>query len=132
MPTKIEPVEFAYRWNEGGTFLALCSFFDRSPASCLAYAGTLRHKGHELRHRPEEVTDERNNVYLPSQEQIRIDCLKIREKRGMTPRTAFHTELSHPDGKNYRHYPKREINERVSIKKLLKSHRKLDPYSDEV
>ncbi len=126
MPTTINPIEFAYQWNEGGTFLALCAFFDRSPASCLAYAGTCRHKGFELRDREEETTGDRNQVYLPSQEHIRIECLKIQQKRGMTPRSLSHSEPNHYDGKISKHFPKREIEKRVSITRILK-----EAHSDE-
>ena len=128
MPTDIDPLEFAYQWNEAGTLLRVCGCFHLSITNCLEHAATVRKMGYQLRPREEENGSGDTDVYLPSPEQIRIECLKIREKRGIGKNAAFHTIQTDKDFKLGKHYPKRELASRVEISKLIKAHRRKDNY----
>jgi len=92
MTKKIDPVEFAYLWNEGVAFERLLEWFNRSRSSILAAASSFRAKGYELRDRDEENGD-RNKIYTPSPDEIRLACIEIRKKRERQLRNE--TELEH-------------------------------------
>jgi len=96
MTKRIDPVEFAYLWNEGVAFDRLLEWFNRSRSSILGAASSFRAKGYELRERKEENGD-RNKIYTPSPEEIRIECLKIRKKRTLEMKDKpYSSEFDYP------------------------------------
>lgn len=95
MTKKIDPVEFAYLWNEGVPFERLLEWFNRSRSSILAAASSFRAKGYGLRDREEESGD-RNKIYTPSPEEIRLACIEIRKKRERRLRTEEELEFKKP------------------------------------
>ncbi len=72
---------FVELWNEIGDLGQIARRCGRSKISVFAKAEQLASKGYELRE-IEGSENVKHTIYLPSPEQIKLECLKIRARKG--------------------------------------------------
>ena len=72
---------FVELWNEIGDLGQIARRCGRSKISVFAKAEQLASKGYELRE-IEGSANVKHTIYLPTQEQIKLECLKIRARKG--------------------------------------------------